>query len=92
MKFNRIEFGLKLNRNEFELKLNWKRTESELKIDLNWNQLEIKLKWIYIEKFDFDLNWESEVEIVLKTNLKWFIKYVLKGNRRNIYNINIIYI
>ena len=29
--------------------------------------------------------------MVLKTNLKRFIKYVLRGNRRNIYNIYIIY-
>ena len=35
---------------------------------------------------------EYEVEIVSKTNLKRFIKYVLKGNRWNIYNIYIIYI
>ena len=29
--------------------------------------------------------------MVLKTDLKRFIKYVLKGNRRNIYNIYYIY-
>ena len=40
-----------------------------------------------IWNIQFRLEIEYEVEIVLKTNLKQFIKYVLKGNRRNIYNI-----
>ena len=39
-------------------------------------------------QFRFEI--EYEVEIVSKTNLKRFIKYVLKGNRRNIYNIYFI--
>ena len=34
-------------------------------------------------QFKFEI--EYEVEIVLKTNLKRFIKYVLNGNRQYIY-------
>ena len=41
---------------------------------------ETEYKWIRIEI-------EYEVETVLKTNLKRFIKYVLKWNQRNIYYI-----
>ena len=65
------------------------KKESDFKI-LHFENIIICISMMWNIQFWFEI--EYEVEIVLKTNLKRFIKYVLKGNQRNIYNIYIIYI
>ena len=80
---NRFEIRIKLKWIEIRNRLEWFEIRIELKSI--WNEIKTNLYWKIPSWFEF----EKEVEIVLKTNLKRFIKYVLKGNRRNIYNIYI---